>query len=724
MSNQPAVATETEPKTTEGNWRTRFAAVSDQFNIRELSWLKFNSRVLEEAENAAHPVLERLRFLAISGSNLDEFYMVRVAGLKSQVDAGVNALSADGLTPAQQLDAINEATQKLLKKQQGCWQSLHQELIENGIEVLSASDVDDGERDWLENYFLEQLFPVLTPLAIDPAHPFPFIPNLGFSLVLELRRRSDGMALSALVPLPAKVKRFIRLPGDPIRFIALEVLLTLFLDQLFPGYDILSHGAFRVIRDSDIEVEEEAEDLVRVFETLLKRRRRGNVIRLKVEATMPTKLKRMVVRELDVDERDVVEVAGILGINDLSSLIVDDRPELVFKPYQPRSPERVRDHGGDCFAAIRAKDIVVHHPYESFDIVLSFLQQAAQDPDVIAIKQTLYRAGKQSTIIRALKDAAEAGKAVTAVVELKARFDEEQNIKWARDLERSGVQVVYGFIELKTHAKMSMVIRREASGLRTYMHFGTGNYHPITAKVYTDLSYFTVSPKLALETSQVFNYITGYIKPAELSTLGMSPFNIRSKLIGLIDVEIANARDGKPAAIWAKMNSLVDREIIQKLYDASEAGVEIDLVVRGICCLKPQVPGLSDNISVKSCIGRFLEHSRIVCFANGAALPSRQAKIYISSADWMPRNFDRRVEVLVPIDNPTVHAQILDQVMLANLKDNVQSWSLQADGTYKRLHAEKDASPFNLHTYFMDNPSLSGRGEALQDPAAVPQLSL
>ncbi|MEM6834167.1 MAG: RNA degradosome polyphosphate kinase [Pseudomonadota bacterium] len=707
----------------EAGWAEQFPTPAEQFFNRELSWLKFNERVLEEAENEAHPLLERLRFLAISGSNLDEFYMVRVAGLKSQVDAGINAVSADGLTPSQQLEAINGATQSLLAKQQKCWEELRTDMAAADIKVLQPEDVTRQDKAWLETYFLSQLFPVVTPLAIDPAHPFPFIPNLGFSLVLELRRRSDRMALNALVPLPPKVNRFVRLPGDPIRFVSLETLLTLFLDKLFPGYDIVSHGAFRVIRDSDIEIEEEAEDLVRVFETLLKRRRRGNVIRLKVQANMPANLKRMVVRELEVDERDVVEVPGILGINDLSQLIVDDRPELVFKPYRPRSPERVRDHGGDCFAAIRAKDIVVHHPYESFNIVLNFLEQAAQDPDVIAIKQTLYRAGKQSTIIRALKDAAEAGKAVTAVVELKARFDEEQNIKWARDLERSGVQVVYGFIELKTHAKLSMVIRREASGLRTYTHFGTGNYHPITAKVYTDLSYFTASSDLAHETSQVFNYITGYIQPPELEHLGMSPFTVRKKLMGLIDREIENAQAGKPSGIWAKMNSLVDTKIIHKLYDASAAGVPIELVVRGICCLRPQVPGLSDTIRVKSCIGRFLEHSRIICFANGAELPSRQAKVYISSADWMPRNFDRRVEVLVPIENETVHAQILDQVMLANLKDNLQSWELGPDGDYHRLVPDEEDGPFNLHKYFMNNPSLSGRGDAL-DASSVPKLKL
>ncbi|MEP0190326.1 MAG: RNA degradosome polyphosphate kinase [Erythrobacter sp.] len=725
MSSTTAIHSDTPlARNDDGHAESGFEG-SIYFN-RELSWLSFNERVLAEACNKQYPLLERLRFLSISGSNLDEFMMIRVAGLVGQVQRGIDKPAIDGRTPGQQLKAIRARLVEISARQQDIWRDLHDRLAETDIHIADEQRVSRAAHEWLEAFFLEEILPVITPQALDPAHPFPFIHNEGRGLLFTLTRDADGEEITEMVIIPGALPRFVRVPsnvadpGEAI-FISIASLIQRYAKKLFPGFAIKGDGLFRVLRDSDIEIEEEAEDLVRTFRSAIQRRRRGQVIQLELEDDFDPQAEGILMEQLGVHEAAVIKTDGMIGIDGLAEIVSEDRPDLKFDSYSPRYPERIREHDCDAFSAIREKDIIIHHPYESFEVVVDFLKQAAEDPDVVAIKQTLYRAGSQSAVINALIDAADRGKTVTAVVELKARFDEEQNLTWATKLERAGVQVIYGFTDWKTHAKCAMIVRREDDGFRTYCHFGTGNYHPVTAKVYTDLSFFTASPKLGRDAAKMFNFVTGYVEPDSLEQISIAPLNLREELYGRIDSEIANAASGEPAAIWMKANQITDKGMIDRLYAASEAGVSVELVCRGICSLRPGVDGLSENIRVKSIIGRFLEHSRIYAFANGQAMPSPEAQVFLSSADLMGRNLDRRVESLIPIPKGTVHDQVLQQVLLANMLDNEQSWWLHGDGSYSRVEAED--KPFNCHRYFMTNPSLSGRGEALE-PDGVPKLTL
>ena len=679
---------------------------------RELSWIQFNRRVLEESENNRNPVLERLRFLAISGSNLDEFLMVRLAGVKAQVDADVNDLSIDGFSPDEILKKIVFETRKLIQEQQYCWKKLKKDLKKNEIFIVKQKDLNKKQLASLKNYFINEIYPTLTPLSLDPAHPFPFINNLALTIIVNFESHKKKK-ITSIIPIPESLQRFIVFTEEKLRLIHISDVIICFLNHIFPNYKVLSYGSFRVLRDSDIEFSDEAEDLVRSFENQLKLRKFGKTIFLEIEERTPDNLIDLICRKLEIDGNFVELVPDMLEISSLEQLTKIKKSKLLWKKFEPRYPERLKETKNDCFLAIKKKEFIVHHPYESFDVVIQFLRQASRDPDVLVIKQTLYRTVREnSEIALTLIEAAESGKSVTAIVELKARFDEETNIRYSKDLEKAGVHIVYTFANMKTHAKLSLIVRKEKNGLQTYVHIGTGNYHPDNAKIYSDLSLFSCDKLICDDVQKIFNMITGYARIKEFDQIRVSPVNLKNSILELIENEIKNKKRGLNGEIWLKCNSLVDKEIIDKLYTASQNGVKIELIIRGVCCLKPGLPKVSENIRVKSIIGRFLEHSRIYCFSNGLNMPSKKNKVFISSSDLMPRNFERRYEVMVPILNSTVHKQVINQIMVTYLNDEKQSWIMDHLGNYKKSKFHDNSE--SAHDYFMSNPSLSGRGNAIK----------
>jgi polyphosphate kinase len=658
---------------------------------RELSQLEFFLRVLEEAKAASNPLLERVKFLAIVGSNLDEFFMVRVAGLKQQIAAGVVELSIDGLTPAEQLAAIRKAVSKLLTEARDSYQDhLLPSLAEAGIHILGYPDLDHRQRAYVKKYFAQVIFPVLTPLAFDPGRPFPHISNLSLNLAV-LIRDPGGKERFARVKVPGTLPRLVplrrssggvRKDGTAPRthfFVWLEQVIAAHLGTLFPGMEILAAHPFRVIRDADILIQElEAYDLLETMEESVRRRRFGSVVQLAVNKSTPVDIRDILRENLEVERRDIYTIDGPLGLSDLVGLTPIDRHDLKDPPFVPATPASLNhDHDQDMFAAIRHNDIILHHPYDSFAPVVAFLQAAARDPDVLAIKQTLYRVGRNSPVVEALLEAATNGKQVAVLVELKARFDEESNIGWAKRLEAEGVHVIYGLLGLKTHSKIALVVRKEGDGVRRYVHLATGNYNGITAQVYTDLGVFTCDEDIGADATDLFNYLTGYSAKHDYRKLLVAPINLRARLESLIRREIEHQRQGRHGHLIFKVNAIVDRPMIRLLYQASQAGVQIDLLVRGICCLRPGVDGLSENIRVTSIVGRFLEHSRIYYFRNGG-----QEDIYLGSADLMTRNLDYRVEVLFPVEDERLIRHLRDEVLATYLADNVKARWLRADGTY------------------------------------------